>query len=160
VLAARRLVEAGVRFSTVSIGGWDTHSQTFNAHKTRLVPQVDQTLSALIADLDERGLLDSTIVMCAGEFGRTPKINKNAGRDHWARSMACVLAGGGLKRGYAHGTTDASGMAPATDPVTPDDVSATIFSRLGIDPYTEIQSSTGRPIQLYREGKVVDKMVA
>ena len=160
VLAARRLVEAGVRFSTVSIGGWDTHSQTFQAHKTRLMPQVDQTLSALIADLDERGLLDSTIVMCAGEFGRTPKINKNAGRDHWARSMACVLAGGGLKRGYAHGTTDASGMAPATDPVTPDDVAATIFSRLGIDPYTEIQSPTGRPIQLYREGKIIEKIVA
>lgn len=158
-LAARRLVEAGVRFATVSIGGWDTHSQTFNAHKTRLMPPLDQALSALIADLDDRGLLDSTIVMCAGEFGRTPKVNKNTGRDHWARSMACVLAGGGLKRGYVHGSTDASGMAPATDPVTPDDVSATIFSQLGIDPYTELQTPTGRPIQLFREGKVVDKLV-
>src|SRR5204863_4450101 len=152
VLAARRLVEAGVRFVTISTGGWDTHGQNFTNLKTKLLPNLDVTLAALIADLDERGLLDSTIVMCAGEFGRTPKINKNSGRDHWARSMACVLAGGGLKRGYAHGTTDASGMAPATDPVTPDDVSATIFSRLGIDPYTEIQSPTGRPIPLYREG--------
>ncbi len=159
-LAARRLVEAGVRFSTVSFGGWDTHSQTFNAHKTRLAPTTDQVLAALIADLDQRGLLDSTIVMCAGEFGRTPKVNKNSGRDHWARSMACVLAGGGFKRGYAHGTTDASGMAPATEPVTPDDVSGTIFHNLGIAPSTEIQSATGRPIQLYREGKVIEKVLA
>ena len=159
-LAARRLVEAGVRFSTVSLGGWDTHSQTFQAHKTRLVPSLDQTLSALIADLDERGLLDSTIVMCAGEFGRTPKINKTTGRDHWARSMACVLAGGGLKRGYAHGTTDASGMAPATEPVTPDDVASTIFQQLGIDPHLEVQTPTGRPVQLYREGKVIEKLIA
>ncbi len=159
-LAARRLVEAGVRFSTVSFGGWDTHSQTFNAHKTRLAPTTDTVLAALIRDLDERGLLDSTIVMCAGEFGRTPKVNKNSGRDHWARSMACVLAGGGFKRGYAHGTTDASGMAPATEPVTPDDVAGTIFHNLGIAPNTEIQSATGRPIQLYREGKVIEKVLA
>jgi hypothetical protein len=158
-LAARRLIEAGVRFATVSLGGWDTHSQTFNAHRTRLAPTTDQVLAALVKDLDDRGLLDSTIVMCAGEFGRTPKVNKNIGRDHWARSMACVLAGGGFKRGHVHGSTDASGMAPATDPVTPDDVSATIFHNLGIDPYTELQTPTGRPIQLFREGKVVEKLV-
>ncbi|HEY3787794.1 MAG TPA: DUF1501 domain-containing protein, partial [Urbifossiella sp.] len=159
-LAARRLIEAGVRYATVSLGGWDTHGQTFNAHKTKLMPPLDQTLSALIADLDDRGLLDSTIVMCAGEFGRTPKINKNAGRDHWARSMACVLAGGGLKRGYAHGTTDASGMAPATEPVTPDDIASTIFHQLGIDPHREMQTPTGRPVQLFREGKVIEKLIA
>jgi hypothetical protein len=158
-LAARRLIEAGVRYATVSLGGWDTHSQTFQAHKTRLMPTLDQTLSALIADLDERGLLDSTIVMCAGEFGRTPKVNKNSGRDHWARSMACVLAGGGFKRGYAHGTTDASGMAPATEPVTPDDVASTIFHQLGIDPHLEMQTATGRPIQLFREGRVIEKLI-
>lgn len=158
-LAARRLVEAGVRFSTVSFGGWDTHSQTFNAHKTRLAPTTDQVLAALISDLADRGLLDSTIVMCAGEFGRTPKVNKNSGRDHWARSMACVLAGGGFKRGYVHGSTDASGMAPATEPVTPDDVSATIFRNLGVDPATELQTATGRPIQLFREGRVIEKIV-
>jgi uncharacterized protein (DUF1501 family) len=159
-LAARRLVEAGVRFATVSFGGWDTHSQTFNAHKTRLAPTTDQVLAALIRDLDERGLLDSTVVMCAGEFGRTPKVNKNSGRDHWARSMACVLAGGGIKRGYAHGTTDASGMAPATEPVTPDDVSSTIFRSLGIDPHTELQTPTGRPVQIFREGRVIEKVLA
>ncbi len=105
-------------------------------------------------------MLDRTIVYCAGEFGRTPKINKNAGRDHWARSMAVVLAGGGFKRGYAHGTTDAQGMAPATEPCTPDDVSATIFHCLGIDPHQELTTSTGRPIQLFREGRVIDKLLA
>jgi hypothetical protein len=159
-LAARKLIEAGVRFVTISTGGWDTHAQNFNNLKTKLLPNLDTTLSALIKDLDERGLLDSTIVMCAGEFGRTPKVNKNAGRDHWARSMACVLAGGGFKRGYAHGATDASGMAPATDPVAPDDVAATIFRQLGIDPHLELQTPTGRPVQLFREGRVIEKLLA
>jgi hypothetical protein len=158
-LAARRLIEAGVRFATVSFGGWDTHGQTFNAHKTRLAPPTDAVLSALVRDLDDRGLLDSTIVMCAGEFGRTPKINKNAGRDHWARSMACVLAGGGFKRGYVHGSTDASGMAPATEPCTPDDIASTIFHNLGVAPATELQTPTGRPVQLFREGRVIEKIV-
>jgi len=164
VLAARRLVEAGVRFATVSIGGWDTHQNNFASLKDRLLPPVDRSLSALIEDLDQRGLLDSTIVYCAGEFGRTPKINSrgngSGGRDHWARSMACVLAGGGIKRGYAHGTTDSQGMAPATDPVTPDDIAATIFHCLGIDPHMELQTPTGRPVQLFREGKVVEKLLA
>jgi hypothetical protein len=159
-LAARKLIEAGVRFVTISTGGWDTHNQNFNALKSRLLPNLDNTLSALIRDLDERGMLDSTIVMCAGEFGRTPRINKNAGRDHWARSMACVLAGGGFKRGYAHGTTDASGMAPATEPCTPDDVAATIVRQLGIDPHQELMTPTGRPVQLFREGRVIEKLSA
>jgi uncharacterized protein (DUF1501 family) len=159
-LAARRLVEAGVRFVTISLGGWDTHGRNFVALKTRLLPTLDTTLSALIGDLADRGTLDSTIVYCAGEFGRTPKINKNAGRDHWARSMAVVLAGGGFRAGYAHGTTDANGMAPANDPVTPDDVSATLFHCLGINPQTELNTSTGRPMQLFREGKVVKKLLA
>ena len=158
-LAARRLVQAGVRFVTLGFGGFDTHSKTFEAHKTKLMPSLDGALAALIADLDQQGMLDSTIVMCAGEFGRTPKINKNAGRDHWARSMAAVLAGGGIKRGYAHGTTDASGMAPNLDPCTPDDLGATIFGQLGIKSDTEIQSPTGRPIQLFREGKAIEKLI-
>jgi len=159
-LAARRLVEAGVRFVTVGLGGWDTHGKTFDAHKTRLIPNLDTPLAALIADLDQRGMLDSTIVMCAGEFGRTPKVNKNAGRDHWARSMACVLAGGGIKRGYVHGSTDASGMAPNVDACTPDDVSSTIFKQLGIAPNMEMQTPTGRPVQLFREGKAIEKLMA
>ncbi len=158
-LAARRLVQAGVRFVTIGMGGWDTHQKTFDAHKTRLMPGLDSGLAALIADLDANGLLDSTIVMCAGEFGRTPKVNKNAGRDHWARSMACVLAGGGFKKGYVHGSTDKEGMAPDRDGCTPDDVSATIFHQLGHAPTTELQSPTGRPIQIFREGKVIEKLV-
>jgi hypothetical protein len=158
-LAARRLVEAGVRFVTISLGGWDTHGKNFDALKTRNLPNLDTTLSALIGDLADRGMLDRTIVYCAGEFGRTPKINKNDGRDHWARSMAVVLAGGGFKKGYAHGTTDANGMAPATEPCTPDDVSSSMFRCLGIDPHHEEHTSTGRPIQLFREGKVIEKLL-
>ncbi|MFO0844786.1 MAG: DUF1501 domain-containing protein [Gemmataceae bacterium] len=159
-LAARRLVEAGVRFVTLTLGGWDTHQKNFDRLKTNLLPTLDTTLSALVEDLDARGLLDSTLVYCAGEFGRTPKVNKNAGRDHWARSMAVLMAGGGIKRGYAHGTTDAQGMAPATEPVTPDDLSATMFQCLGIDPHSELTTATGRPITLFREGKVVPKLLA
>jgi Protein of unknown function (DUF1501) len=159
-LAARRLVEAGVRFVTISMGGWDTHGKNFEALSKQRLPQLDQTLSTLIQDLTDRGMLDRTMVYCAGEFGRTPKVNKNAGRDHWARSMAVLLAGGGIKRGYAHGATDAQGMAPATEPCTPDDVSSTIFHCLGIDPHMEMQTSTGRPIQLFREGRVIEKLLA
>ncbi|MBI2803398.1 MAG: DUF1501 domain-containing protein [Planctomycetes bacterium] len=158
-LAARRLIEAGVRFTTVSIGGWDTHGQNFNALRGRLLPQLDQVLSTLIEDLDDRGMLEDTIVYCAGEFGRTPRINNNAGRDHWARSMAVVLAGGGFKRGYAHGTTDVNGMAPATDPCTPDDVASTIFTQLGINPHQELQTPTGRPMQLFREGRAIPRLI-
>jgi hypothetical protein len=160
VLTARRLVEVGVRFVTISLGGWDTHRQNFDALQKRQLPVLDQALASLIGDLSDRGMLDKTIVYCAGEFGRTPKINKNSGRDHWARSMAVVLAGGGFKRGYAHGSTDAQGMAPAIDPCTPDDVSATIFRNLGIDPHQELTTPTGRPVQLFHEGNVVEKLLA
>ncbi|MCC6417721.1 MAG: DUF1501 domain-containing protein [Gemmataceae bacterium] len=160
VLAARRLVDAGVRFVTVSLGGWDTHGQNFNALRTRQLPQLDQTLSALIQDLSDRGTLDSTVVYCAGEFGRTPRINRNTGRDHWARSMAVLLAGGGFRGGYVHGTTDTNGMAPANDPCTPDDVSATLFQALGIDPHRELMTPTGRPVQLFREGRVLSRLLA
>jgi hypothetical protein len=163
-LAARRLVEAGVRFVTVSLGNWDTHQDNFARLKDRQLPPLDQTLSTLIDDLDQRGLLESTIVYCAGEFGRTPKINSRGngagGRDHWARSMAVVLAGGGLKRGYAHGTTDSQGMAPATEPCSPDDIAATVFHCLGIDPHLELQTPTGRPVQLFREGRVIERLLA
>jgi hypothetical protein len=158
-LAARRLVESGVRFVTLSVGGWDTHGKNFDALKGRLLPQVDTTLSALIGDLSERGMLDRTVVYCAGEFGRTPKVNKNAGRDHWSRSMAVLLAGGGFKQGYAHGKTDPNGMAPALEPCKPDDISATIFHALGIDPHAELMTPSNRPMQLFREGRVIEKLL-
>src|SRR5262249_4907937 len=159
-LAARRLVDAGVRFVTVTLGGWDTHGQNFVNLRTRLLPQLDTVLSALIEDLDGRGQLDNTIVYCAGEFGRPPNINRHAGGDHWARSLSVVLAGGGFRRGYAHGTTDQNGMAPATEPCTPDDVASTIFHNLGLDPHQELNTPTGRPVQLFREGRVVQRLLA
>ena len=159
-LAARRLVEAGVRFVTISLGGWDTHGKNFETLSKRLLPQLDQTLSALIGNLADRGQLNQTLVYCAGEFGRTPKINKNSGRDHWSRSMAALLAGGGLKAGYVHGSTDGQGMGAASEPCTPDDISATMFHCLGIDPHQELITPSARPIQLFREGKVIEKLLA
>lgn len=159
-LTARRLVEAGVRFVTIGMGDWDTHSGNFATLKKRLLPELDQTLSALIRDLDERGLLDRTIVYCAGEFSRTPKINANAGRDHWARSTAAVLAGGGFRRGYVHGSTDGQGSAPAFDPCTPDDLAATLFDCLGFPPHHELITPGGRRIPLFAEGKLIAKVLA
>lgn len=160
MLAARRLVESGARFVTITAGGWDTHNQNFDRLSKRNLPPLDQSLSALIQDLSDRGMLERTTVICMGEFGRTPKVNKKTGRDHWARSMAAVIAGGGFKGGYAHGTTDANGMAPANDPCTPDDLGATLFHTLGIDPLTELMTPTKRPIQLFREGRVIEKALA
>jgi Protein of unknown function (DUF1501) len=159
-LIARRLIEAGVRFVTVGLGGWDTHAGNFRNLRGFLLPQLDQALAALIADLDERGLLDNTLVYCAGEFGRTPLVNSAGGRDHWARSMAVLLAGGGLRKGYVHGATDAHGMLPSSDPCSPDDVSATIFHSLGIEPRHEIISVTGRPIAIFRDGKIIESLFA
>jgi uncharacterized protein (DUF1501 family) len=159
VLTARRLIEAGARFVTVGLPGWDTHAGNFNILRGNLLPQVDQALSGLIADLNTRGLLHSTIVYCAGEFNRTPRVNGTAGRDHWSRSMAVFLAGGGFARGQAYGTTDREGMAPEADPCTPDDVSATLFYCLGLKPHHEITTLTGRPIAIFREGKVLTKAV-
>ncbi len=154
-LAARRLIEAGARFVTLGFGGWDTHAGNFGALRNNLLPPLDAALSALIRDLESRGLLDETIIVCAGEFGRTPRVNGGAGRDHWSRSMAALLAGGGFPGGSAYGATDAHGMAPAVDPCSPDDLAATIFQRLGYGPRHEVPAATGRPISLFREGKVL-----
>ncbi len=150
VLLARRLVEAGVRFVTVyyspGIGGWDTHKDNFNTLKNSRLPITDQTVSALLEDLDSRGLLDETLVVWTGEFGRTPKINRDAGRDHWPQCYTVLLAGGGLKRGYVHGASDSNGAYPRDLPCTPDDLSATMFHCLGIDPATELRDQLDRPI--------------
>jgi hypothetical protein len=150
VLLARRLVEAGVRFVTVyyspGIGGWDTHKDNFNTLKNSRLPITDQTVSALLEDLDTRGLLDETMVVWTGEFGRTPRINSDAGRDHWPQCYTVLMAGGGLKRGYIHGSSDTSGAFPKDNPCTPDDISATMFHCLGIDPATELHDQLGRPV--------------
>src|SRR5712691_739076 len=150
LLVARRLVEAGVPFVNVfdfrqQGQNWDAHFNNFNQHKKFLLPQADQSLSALIEDLDQRGLLDSTLVIAMGEFGRTPRINANAGRDHWPDCYSILLAGGGVKGGFIYGSSDKLGAYPETNPVRPSDLAATIFDRFGLDPATEIHDLTHRP---------------
>ncbi len=153
-LLARRLVEGGVNFVTVFDGrtngqdaNWDSHEKLFARHG-QLIPPSDQGFSALIEDLDTRGLLASTLVVAMGEFGRTPKINKSAGRDHWPDCYTAVLAGGGIHGGAVEGASDKIAAYPAHDPVTPGDLAATIFWRFGIDPATEVRDQTGRPFRL------------
>jgi uncharacterized protein (DUF1501 family) len=152
-LLARRLVEAGVPFVNVydykqQGQNWDAHLRCAHQHKTYLLPQFDQGLSALIEDLDIRGLLDTTLIVVTGEFGRTPKINADGGRDHWPECSSILLAGGGVKGGAVYGSSDRLGAYPATDPVTPGDLAATIFSRFGIAPDTEIHDLANRPYSL------------
>ncbi len=173
-LLARRLAESGVRFTTCYFaesiggqsttgGGWDTHG--FNNTKMYPIveqyhlPITDQTLPALLIDLEQRGMLDETLVVWMGEFGRTPKINSNASRDHWPKCYSVLLAGGGVKRGFAYGKSDATGSEPADAPVTPDDVSATIYHLLGIDHTTEVLDNQNRPLPLSR-GSVIQEIIA
>ena len=152
VLLARRLVEAGVRFVTVyysrSISGWDTHENNFTTLKGSRLPQTDEAVSALLTDLKNRGLLEDTLVYWTGDFGRTPKINKDAGRDHWPACGTVLMAGGGIQGGRAYGTSDAIGAYPHTDPTTPGDITATIFQALGFDPKTEIHDQLNRPLPI------------
>jgi hypothetical protein len=153
LLLARRLVEAGVPFVNVydfkqQGQNWDAHFKCAHQHRAYLLPQADQSLSALIEDLEVRGLLDSTLVVAMGEFGRTPKINGEGGRDHWPDCYTVLLAGGGVTGGAVYGASDRLGAYPASDPVTPGDLAATIFWRFGIDPATEIRDATGRPHRL------------
>jgi len=153
LLLARRLVEAGVPFVNVydfrqQGQNWDAHFKSADQHKTHLLPQADRGLSALIEDLDQRGLLETTLVVAMGEFGRTPKINGEGGRDHWPHCYTVLLAGGGVMGGAVYGVSDRIGAYPAADPVTPGDLAATIFWRFGIDPAGEIRDPTGRPHRL------------
>lgn len=152
LLLARRLVEAGVRLVTVNWARddafWDTHSDNFGRLKNSLLPPFDRGFSALLADLDTRGLLEETLVVCLGEFGRTPEINKDAGRDHWAACNSVVLAGGGVKGGFVYGKSDRIAAYPDEDPVTPEALAATIYYALGIDPHTELSDPQGRPVPL------------
>lgn len=153
LLLARRLVEAGVPFVTVydfrqQGQNWDAHFKCFDQHKNHLLPLADRSLSALIEDLDSRGMLDSTLVVAVGEFGRTPRINKDGGRDHWPDCYTVLMAGGGVRGGAVYGSSDAMGAYPASDPVTPADLAATIYWRFGVDPRTEVHDATGRPFPL------------
>ena len=163
LLLARRLVEGGVNFVAVFDGqrngqdaNWDSHEKLFSRHR-QLIPPADQALSGLIEDLGQRGLLDSTLVVALSEFGRTPKINGSAGRDHWPDCYTALLAGGGVTGGAVHGASDRIGAYPADDPVTPADIAATIFWRFGIDPATEVADQTGRPFRL-TEGEPIRRL--
>lgn len=152
-LLARRLVEAGVPFVNIydykqQGQNWDAHAKCGSQHKEQLLPPIDQGLSALIEDLDARGLLDSTLIVVTGEFGRTPKINAGGGRDHWPECSSVLLAGGGVQGGSVYGSSDRLGAFPATFPTTPGDLAATIYWRFGIDPTTEIHDQAKRPYLL------------
>lgn len=155
LLAARRLVEAGVQFVTIGMGGWDTHGNNFSALRTQLLPELDSALAALIADLAKRNLLDSTLVYCTGEFGRTPSINGGGGRDHWARAMSCLLAGGPVKRGFAYGSTGPQGFEPEEQPCSPMDISATVLEAIGISSQTMLTTRSGRPLAAISDGKSI-----
>ena len=159
-LAARRLVEAGARFVTIGFGDWDTHANNFSRLQQSLLPQLDRALAGLLTDLEDRGLLRETIVYCTGEFGRTPGVNGNAGRDHWARTMTSLVAGGGLRRGHVHGATDAEGFEPIEGKCSPDGLSATLFRQLGFPPTQTVTTRTGRPVPLFRRGTPIDGLWA
>lgn len=158
LLLAARLIEAGVHFVTVRLRpaefDFDTHQENFPRLR-KLLPPLDRGLAALLDRLEERGLLSSTAIMAAGEFGRTPRINKTGGRDHWARAMCAVMAGGDVRGGQVIGATDATAAEPASVGFSPDDLAASFFANLGISPKTEFQSNVGRPITLVRAGSPI-----
>jgi len=169
-LLARRLVEAGVRFVNVyfsqsigggNVGGWDTHGDNFNRLRNRLLPMTDQTVPTLISDLAQRGLLDETLVVWMGEFGRTPRVTNSErfgpdGRDHWPQCYSAVLFGGGVRGGIHYGSSDRIGAYPATNPVRPDDIAATMYHALGIDPATEVRDPLGRPLPVSNGAAVTE----
>lgn len=160
LLLSRRLVEAGVRFSTVSLGGWDNHSNIFRALGDSHLPMFDQSFATFIADMSQRGLLERTLIVVMGEFGRTPIVNRDGGRDHYSRVFSLLLAGGGIKGGTVIGASDSKGMEPATDPVKPEDLAATIYHALGIDYTQSIASPEGVRITLARGGTHIRKAFA
>ena len=159
-LLARRLVEAGVTYVTcLSGGGWDTHYKNFAELRDVSLPRYDRAVAALVRDLHDRGLDKHVLVMAFGEFGRTPRINHEAGRDHWPGAMCMLLAGGGLRVGQAIGSTDAQGAYPATDPHPPGDVLATMYRRMGIDPRHEFADRNGRPIPVLPGGTPIRELL-
>jgi hypothetical protein len=153
MMLARRLVEAGVRFVSLTYGGWDHHDNIKNAMNNQM-PKFDQAFAALIRDLDQRGLLDSTLVMVTTEFGRTPKINSTAGRDHYPKVFSIALAGGGIKRGHIHGASDPTGGEPESNPLTVPDLAATIYNQLGIQWDKTLLAPGNRPIAIVKDGEV------
>ncbi len=159
MLLARRLVEAGVRYVTLTYGGWDHHDNIDGQMKSQ-VPAFDQAFATLIGDLETRGLLDSTMVCLCSEFGRTPKINATAGRDHWPKVFSTVLAGGGIKRGLVYGQSNATASEPETDPLTVEDWATTIYHCMGIVADKELMAPGDRPIEIVNGGKVRTALLA
>ena len=159
-LLARRLVEAGCRFVGVDHGSWDTHFDCFPSLEKDLFPHADRAFSALINDLSQRGLLDSTLVVMMGEMGRTPRINARAGRDHWSMAQSVLLAGGGIKPGQVIGATDRTASAPITEPVGVGDLLRTVFSLLGIDSNKSYYTPLGRPVPIVKEGRIVRELIS
>jgi hypothetical protein len=158
-LLARRLVEAGVTYVTVNMGGWDTHGNNFESLKRNLLPKYDRALAALIEDLHQRGLDRKVLVMTYGEFGRTPRINNQAGRDHWPGAMSVVFAGGGLRMGQMIGTTDSRAEYPTSRACGPQDVLATMYHVLGIDYRHEFHDAAQRPMAILNEGRPIDELI-
>ena len=159
LLLARRLVAAGVRFVSLTYGGWDMHVQIKPGMQGQM-PAFDQGFATLIRDLDRTGLLDSTLVMISSEFGRTPKINGTAGRDHWPKVFSVVLAGGGIKRGFAYGTSDSTATEPENDPLTVEDLAATVYHQIGINHEKKLMAPGDRPIDIVREAHVRKELIA
>jgi uncharacterized protein (DUF1501 family) len=160
LLLARRLVEVGVSFVTVFTGGWDHHTKIFEAYKGDHMKQFDQGMAALISDLDQRGLLENTLVLALGEFGRTPKVNKDAGRDHWPGAMSILMAGAGIPRGGVVGATDPKGYYASESIYKPEDMAATLYTKMGINPAQLLHTSTGRPIPLVNGGRLMKELFA
>lgn len=158
-LMARRMVEAGVRCVTVEHSNWDTHYYNFQSLKDDLLPKLDLAMSALFRDLSDRGMLEKTMVVVTGEFGRTPKINTSAGRDHWSRSFTVMMGGGGLQGGRVVGKSDKWAMDPEENPYGPEDMCATIYNQLGINPHDEMHTPDGRPIMLTNNGRVIEELI-
>lgn len=158
LLMARRLVEAGSRLVTLTYGGWDMHLNITDGF-SRLMPALDQGLSALLDDLSERGMLDETLVMVTSEFGRTPKINSDGGRDHWPKVFSVMLAGGGIKGGTVYGASDSTATEPETDPVSPADLATTMYHLLGIVADKELMAPGDRPIEIVNGGNVIDDLI-
>lgn len=159
-LLARRLVESGVRFINVTMGGWDTHANNFKTLKDRNLPIIDQSWSALLEDLQTRGMLEKTMVIWLGDFGRTPKINSAAGRDHWAGSTVFCMGGGGMKVGSVIGKSDANAEQPTTPPIQIEDIAATLYTILGIPVDKHYVAPDGRPFRINLNGKVVNEILA
>lgn len=158
MLLARRLVEVGVSWVTVNWGGWDHHENIETAYKGNALQTLDQSVSALLTDLDERGLLDSTMVVLLGEFGRTPKINERGGRDHWPHAMSVLMAGAGIPGGQIVGATDVRGYYASENVYRPEDFAASIYTKLGIDPSQHLQTTAGRPVQLVNNGRLIREL--